>query len=110
MHDFRVTEAGKKDSQGKPHCQIDLRINTVQGYDFEFSASSHSLAAGSARVVASAVEFFINSEKAFIALHRALSDARERGRDDLVTRYTRELADIVKSTSYTEVITKKQKI
>jgi hypothetical protein len=104
MRDFQVKESGKKDSQGKPHCHISFRATTTQGYGEEFSASSHSLAAGSARVVASAMEFFVNSEKAFVALHRALSDARERGRSDLVTRYTRELAEVVKSTSYEAVV------
>ena len=104
VYDFRVSKSDKKDSRGKHHCQIDLRIDTDRGHNFEFSTTSHSLAAGSARVVASAMEFFVNSEKAFVALHRALSDAKERGRSDLVTRYTRELAEVVRSTNYESVV------
>lgn len=104
VYDFRVGKSEQKDSRGKHHCQIDLRVETDRGHNLEFSTASHSLAAGSARVVASAVEFFVNSEKAFIALHRALSDARVRGRSDLVTRYTRELSEVVRSTNYESVI------
>ena len=51
-----------------------------------------------------AVEYFVNAERAFITLHHARMDAKERRRDDLIVRYTRELAEVVKSTSYAEVI------
>ena len=54
--------------------------------------------------VIAAVEYFVNAERAFITLYRSRQDARERNRDDLVTRYTEELAEVVESTSYAEVI------
>jgi hypothetical protein len=50
------------------------------------------------------VEYFVNAERAFIMLYKSRQDAKERARDDLVTRYTRELAEVVKSTSYSEVV------
>ena len=37
-------------------------------------------------------------------LVKSLQDAHERNRHDLVARYTGELGEVVKSTSYTEVI------
>lgn len=85
-------------------CRVSLEVLNSRGFRFEFSNSSRSLAASSALAVAAAVEFFINSERAFVFLHRALMDAKERNRQDLVQRYTQELATVVESTSYTDTI------
>ena len=69
----------------------------------EIGLEPHTLF-GVERTVIAAVEYFVNAERAFITLYRSRQDARERNRDDLVTRYTEELAEVVKSTSYAEVI------
>jgi hypothetical protein len=50
------------------------------------------------------VEYFVNAERAFMTLYRSRKDAQERHRSDLVARYTHEMAEVVKSTSYAEVI------
>ncbi len=83
---------------------VTLQLRNSQGKVFSFSDESRSLARSSARAVVAGVEYFVNAERAFIMLHRGLQDARERNRTDLVTRYTKELAEVVKSTSYAEVI------
>jgi len=80
---------------------------TVQNSDkrtFEFGDSDRSLVAAALSVVTDAAEFFINSERAFVTVYRALCDARERGRADLVQTYTAQLAELVNTTSYSEVI------
>ncbi len=83
---------------------VTLGVNNSEGKLFEFSDESRSISRSAARAVLAAIEYFVNAERAFIMLHRARMDAKERRRDDLVTRYTRELAEVVKSTSFTEVI------
>lgn len=83
---------------------VTLGVHNSEGKLFEFSDESRSISRSSARAVLAAVEYFVNAERAFITLHRARMDAKERRRDDLIVRYTRELAEVVKSTSYTEVI------
>ncbi len=83
---------------------VSLGVRNSEGKRFGFSDESRSVSRSSARAVLAAVEYFVNAERAFITLHRARSDAKERKRVDLVTRYTRELAEVVKSTSFTEVI------
>lgn len=93
------------DSLGK----VTLGVHNSEGTLFEFSDESRSVSRSSARAVLAAVEYFVNAERAFITLYRACLDAKERRRDDLVTRYTRELAEVVKSTSFTEVIEKMKK-
>ena len=47
---------------------------------------------------------YFNAERAFLTLHNARRDALARGREDLVARYTAEMAEVVESTSYAEVI------
>ena len=52
------------------------------------------------------MEYFINSERAFVTMHHALRDAQERRRSDLVQRYTDTMATLVRNTSYSEVISR----
>jgi len=54
------------------------------------------------------VEHFLNAERAYVALLAALRDAGERDRQDLVTRYTRELSEVVRCTSYTDLLADSQ--
>lgn len=84
--------------------EVTLEVRNSEGNLFAFSDASRSITSSAARAVVAAVEYFINAERAFITLYRSRQDAKDRNRDDLVSRYTRELAEVVKSTSYTEVI------
>ena len=86
--------------------EVSLEVRNSEGARFHFVDTSRSIASSTARAVLAAVEYLINAERAYITLYKALKDAKDRDRTDLVTRYTRELAEVVKSTSYTEVIDK----
>ena len=81
-------------------CSVNMWTKNYYGSVRLFTDASRSLTASTARVSSQVVEFYINSERAYTALTVALSDASARGRDDLVTRYTRELAEVVKATNY----------
>ncbi len=83
---------------------VAVEVKNSQGKVFSFSDESRSVSASTAKAVLAVVEYFINAERAFIVLSHALMDAKERNRTDLVTRYTREIAEVVASTSYAEVI------
>lgn len=83
---------------------VTIDVMNSEDRRFSFSDSSRSLTASTARAVLAVVEFFVNAERAFLMLHQARRDAIERGRDDLVTRYTAEMAEVVECTSYAEVI------
>jgi len=85
---------------------VSLEVRNSEGRAFTFSDSSRSVATSAARAVLAAVEYFVNAERAIIMLYRAWQDAKDRDRPDLVGRYTGELSEVVKSTSYTEVIEK----
>ena len=84
--------------------RVTIEMKNSEGHIFSFSDESRSIASSTARAVLAVIEYFINSERAFIKLYRSLKDAQERSRSDLVTRYTGELAEVVKSTSYAAVI------
>ncbi len=84
--------------------EVRLEVKNSEGRIFEFSARSRSITASSAEACLRAAEYFVNSERAFIALYKALQDAKERRRADLEERYRNQMAEIVRNTSYTKVI------
>ena len=85
-------------------CRARLIIENSERAPFEFEASQPSMASVSLDVVVHALEHFINAERAFIRIYRALEDAKARGRHDLIESYTSQLSELVKTTSYTESI------
>ena len=85
-------------------CSARLIIENSERAPFEFEASQPSMASVSLDVVVQALEHFINAERAFIRIYRALDDAKGRGRHDLIESYTSQLSELVKTTSYTESI------
>src|SRR5262249_57159199 len=79
---------------------VELTVTNSEHKRFTFKDESRSVTASAARVVIAVAEYFVNAERAFVTLSHARKDALARGRSDLVARYTAELAEVVKSTSY----------
>jgi hypothetical protein len=84
--------------------KVTLDVENSEHKHFSFSDASRSVVSSTGRAVVAMVEYFINAERAFLTLHNARRDALARGREDLVARYTAEMAEVVESTSYAEVI------
>lgn len=84
--------------------RVTLDVTNSEGRHFTFTDASRSMTSSSARAVLAMVQYFVNAERAFLTLYNARRDALARGREDLVSRYTAELAQVVESTSYAEVI------
>jgi hypothetical protein len=84
--------------------KVTLDVSNSEGRLFSFTDASRSVTASTARVVLAMVSYFVNAERAFLTLHHARRDALARGREDLVSRYTAEMAQVVESTSFAEVI------
>lgn len=85
-------------------CTVGIVFRNSYGTSFEFKSSGRSLSAESARAVAAGVEHFVNAERAYVSLYRALKDAHSRNRQDLVARFTYDMAQVVRCTSYAEII------
>lgn len=84
--------------------RVNLDVINSEGKHFAFSHASRSVAHSMVCAVVEVVQYFVNAERAFLTLHNARTDALARGREDLVSRYTAEMAEVVESTSYAEVI------
>lgn len=84
--------------------RVTLDVTNSEGRHFTFTDASRSVLSSTARTVIAAVEYFANAERAFMTLHNARRDALARGREDLVARYTAEMAEVVEATSYADVI------
>ena len=84
--------------------RVTIDVTNSEGKHFTFSDASRSVTISITRAVLAMVQFFVNAERAFVTLHNARRDALSRGREDLVSRYTAEMAQVVESTSYAEVI------
>ncbi|MEZ4358879.1 MAG: alpha-isopropylmalate synthase regulatory domain-containing protein [Kofleriaceae bacterium] len=101
-----VAELDTKSAKSGLDAVARVTIDAVnsEGRRFTFRHSSRSLTSSTARAVLEMVQYFLNAERAFVTLDHARRDAIERGREDLVSRYTAEMAEVVESTSYAEVI------
>jgi len=97
-------ESGKGPAASDAVGEVQLVVKNSMGASFDFIHRSRSVIGSSVVVVLKAVEYFVNSELAFIRTWRGLQDAKERTRTDLVETYTRHLAELVRNTSYSEVI------
>ncbi len=84
--------------------QVTAAIANSDGREFIFSRASQSISAASLTVVLKGVEFFVNSERAYVAVYNALRHAKDEKRPDSVARYTQQLSILVEATSYSDVI------
>jgi hypothetical protein len=90
------------DSEG----EVTLQIANSEGQLFRFTHISRSVISSAIIVTLLGLEYFVNSERAFVSAYHALKDAKERNRADLIQRYTNIMATLVQNTSYSEVISK----
>jgi hypothetical protein len=84
--------------------KVALDVTNSEGRQFSFHHASRSMILSTGIAELAMVQYFVNAERAFVTLHNARRDALARGREDLVSRYTSEMAEVVESTSYAEVI------
>lgn len=83
--------------------EVIVKVVNAHRRPAEFSARGRSTLAAALAAVVRVVEHFVNAERAFVLIHRALVDARRRRRPDLVEQFTAELATLVDNTSYESV-------
>lgn len=79
-------------------------ILNSEGDAFEFEARAPSVSRAGIQATVAAVEYFVNSERTYVRLHEILEHYRSEGRTDLVEKYTDLMSQVVKNTSYSEVV------
>jgi hypothetical protein len=84
--------------------EVSLRTLNSYNDELEFVTTSRSFVRASLEAVVEAFQYFVNSERAYIRLYNALDYYRGEGRSELVDKYTSLLSQIVRNTSYSEVI------
>jgi len=89
--------------------KLALKNNNNIGDRIYFHAESRSLVVAAIAVIRKAIEFLINSELTVIQLKKDIQSAKDRGRHDLIERYTLMLSELVFVADYEETI-KKMKI
>ena len=97
-------DSGKDSASSDAVGTVLLEVKNSSGSRFGFDHRSRSVAGSAVVVTLKAAEYFVNSERAFVQSYKALQNARERSRQDLVDIYTAHLAELVKNTSYSQVI------
>jgi hypothetical protein len=101
---FHVRGAVSEQHNSDARAEAEVGILNSYGTEFVFRAESPSVNRSSLEAVLGAVEFFVNSERAYVTLYRAWEHAKKGGRSDLVARYTDQLGRMVQNTSYSEVL------
>jgi hypothetical protein len=106
--DFSISSHVEHGSKRRSDAKVTalLRIKNSQDHEYTFECTSSSVSHSSLMVVQEAVAFFINAELAYTRLHRAIINAKERGRNDLVTRYQNQMGTLVNATSYEKLVEK----
>lgn len=83
-------------------------VTNSAGVEFHFSALSPSVSHSSIEAMLAAVEYFVNSEQAYVRIYKALQHHRTSGRPEMVARYTELLSEMVKNTSYSSAVERLQ--
>lgn len=84
--------------------EVEVGVTNSYGTEFLFGSRTSSLSKSALAAVLAAVEYFINAEAAYVTTWKALQHYRSAGRSDLESKYTKLLSELVKNTSYSEVI------
>ncbi len=83
-------------------------VSNSSNTEFHFSALSPSVSHSSIEAVLEAVEYFLNSEQAYVRIYKALQHHKTSGRPEMVARYTELISEMVRNTSYSSAVERLQ--
>jgi hypothetical protein len=95
-----IFSRGKNTSGSDAKTDIIFRLETKNHGMAEFSSRSRSIVYSSYTVTLEAFEFYMNCDKTFRVLKRALQDAQERNRADIADHCISDLTTLTKINSY----------
>jgi hypothetical protein len=110
VSDYQVNLGTEDSSLGGRNSDADataiIRVCNSDEQEYVFAHKTPSVTYSSALAAINVANFFINSEMAYVRMHMAIKDAKERRRSDLVEKYRGKMAVLVHATSYSEVVTR----
>jgi hypothetical protein len=99
-----MTGDGDDSASTAGRATAEVEITNSYGVPFRFAAVTESVTRSSIEATVAAVQYFVNAERAYVTMYKALEHYRAEGRVDLVERYTARLADMVRNTSYSSSV------
>ncbi len=105
--DFRLSADGLNKYRVKPGTGAFVEAQMMIGGDADrilFRSRSRSMNTAAIKVVSAVIEYFINSEIAFLRLKALYADAKSRNREDLATNYRRKIIELVSANSYAKIL------
>ncbi|MCB9526135.1 MAG: hypothetical protein H6702_22550 [Myxococcales bacterium] len=93
-------ETGTRSPGLDAEVEVTVQVRTRHGRDFWFSATDRSTLNAGISAVVQVVEHFVNAERAYLLLHKALADATRRDRGDLVDAFRSQMAQLVTCGQY----------
>tara|TARA_R110000824_G_scaffold150209_8_gene320773 strand:+ start:3840 stop:4454 length:615 start_codon:yes stop_codon:yes gene_type:complete len=112
LDDFIVKvqfKKSKKPLQTDAPVEIKIVLENTTRKKIYFKCRAGSLVQAATGAICQAVTHLINAELAVIQLHKDIMNAQKRQRPDLVSDYTSQLVELVKTVSYSSVIEKETK-
>ncbi|MBA2661615.1 MAG: hypothetical protein H0U74_04930 [Bradymonadaceae bacterium] len=88
----------------KAEAEATVGITNSEGREFIFKCKQPSISRAGIQATVEATEYFVNSERTYVKLHKILEHYRVEGRTDLVEKYTDLMTQVVHNTSYSEVV------
>lgn len=104
---FEVSAKIKKDlatNQSDAKVVVEIGVKTPTSKEILFIEEDVSLVRACTKAVREAVQFMINCEEAVKVVYACLQQAKMDGRIDSVEHYTNALIELVKITSYEEIL------
>ncbi len=93
----------KKTSGADAEVEVTMQLSNSSNSIMTFRNTGKSFVRASVFGLAQAMEFYINSEKAFRQLRFLIEDASKRNRGDVKQGYVSKISKIVKVTSYENI-------
>ena len=109
LDDFavRVKFASNRRSTDAP-VEIKLALRNQRNQRIYFHATSRSMVIAAVSVIRKAFEYLINAERAILQLREDIAYATLRNRQDLASKYTKQMTELVRILSYENAIKKNQ--
>lgn len=88
----------------RAEAEATVGVSNNKGREFIFKVKQPSISRAGIQATVEAAEYFVNSERTYVKLHKILEHYKKEGRTDLVEKYTDLMTQVVRNTSYSEVV------
>tara|TARA_Y100000592_G_scaffold68773_1_gene106885 strand:+ start:7410 stop:7961 length:552 start_codon:yes stop_codon:yes gene_type:complete len=84
----------------KSNMRIKIQFKNSRGYITDFTSNGSSMGLTGVTALVDALSFYVNCETLFHRMRHLIKDAKDRGRGDVLNRYTYVLGQVVEVNDY----------